>query len=236
MAPIIPELDLFIVTSALNATMGAVSREDRITQTEEGIKSLREKCPNAIIILSDGSPIKLEKEKLLDLSDTVNICMDWSEDSDIKQFAENGRKSEAENVLMIKTMMILKHNPDMMQLMPSVRRIYKLSGRTTINSGFDVNEHNQFGKYVFKKRMPTWISDDCREIYTDLLITRMFSLCPSLIDDYIEVCYKNLNTINNFQVDTEHAHFFNINKQYLVELDTIHCQGVVAGSGQTEVY
>jgi len=137
---------------------------------------------------------------------------------------------------MIKTMMILKHNPDMMQLMPSVRRIYKLSGRTTINSGFDVNEHNQFGKYVFKKRMPTWISDDRREIYTDLLITRMFSLCPSLIDDYIGVCYKNLNTINNFKVDTEHAHFFNINKQYLVELDTIHCQGVVAGSGQTEVY
>jgi hypothetical protein len=124
----------------------------------------------------------------------------------------------------------------MMQLMPSVRRIYKLSGRTTINSGFDVNEHNQFGKYVFKKRMPTWISDDRREIYTDLLITRMFSLCPSLIDDYIGVCYKNLNTINNFKVDTEHAHFFNINKQYLVELDTIHCQGVVAGSGQTEVY
>jgi hypothetical protein len=76
MAPIIPELDLFIVTSALNATMGSVSREDRITQTEEGIKSLREKCPNAIIILSDGSPIKLEKEKLLDLSETVNICMD----------------------------------------------------------------------------------------------------------------------------------------------------------------
>ena len=176
MAPIIPELDLFIVTSALNATMGAVSREDRITQTEEGIKSLREKCPNAIIILSDGSPIKLEKEKLLDLSETVNICMDWSEDYDIRQFAENGRKSEAENVLMIKTMMILKHNPDMMQLMPSVRRIYKLSGRTTINSGFDVNEHNQFGKYVFKKRMPTWISEDINKIYTDLLITRMFSL------------------------------------------------------------
>jgi hypothetical protein len=233
---IIPNIDLFIVTSALNATMGAVSREDRIIQTQEGIKSLREKCPNAIIILSDGSPIKLEKEKLLDLSETVNICMDWSEDSDIKKFAESGRKSEAENVLMIKTMMILKHNPDMMQLMPSVRRIFKLSGRTTIKSGFDVNEHNQFGKYVFKKRMPTWLPDDRRNVYTDLLITRMFSLCPSLIDDYIEICYKNLNTIDNFGVDTEHAHFYNINKNYLVELETIECQGVVAGSGQTEIY
>jgi len=169
---------------------------------------------------------------LLDLSETVNICMDWSEDSDIKQFAENGRKSEAENVLMIKTMMILKHNPDMMQLMPSVRRIFKLSGRTTINSGFDVNEHNQFGKYVFKKRMPTWISDDRREIYTDLLITRMFSLCPSLIDDYIGVCYKNLNTINNFKVDTEHAHFANIDPKYLVEFDKVHCKGQVASTGE----
>ena len=236
MAPIIPELDLFIVTSALNATMGAVSREDRIIQTREGIKSLREKCPNAIIILSDGSPIKLEKEKLLDLSETVNICMDWSEDSDIKQFAENGRKSEAENVLMIKTMMLLKHNPDMMQLMPSVRRIFKLSGRTNIDDEFDVNEHNHFGKYVFKKRMSSWIADDRRDIYTDLLITRMFSLCPSLIDDYIAVCYKNLNSIKIFKVDTEHAHFFNINRKYLVELDKIHCHGIVAGSGQTEIY
>jgi hypothetical protein len=38
------------------------------------------------------------------------------------------------------------------------------------------------------------------------------------------------------QIDTEHAHWVNIPKQYLIEFDKVHCWGWLAGNGQIEHY
>lgn len=236
MASIIPSRQLFIVTSALNPNMGVLNREERLQQTIEGLQSLRNKCPDAIVLLADGSPEKVEEEKIRSLSHLVNFVADFSNDSDITQFASRGMKSQAENVLLLKTTMLLKQDASMMRLMQSVSRVYKFSGRTILNDGFDSSEHNHFGKYVFKKRMPTWLSGEKAEIFTDLLITRLFSFCPSLIDDYMIMCRRNIGVINDAGVDTEHAHFFNMKSELLVELDQIHCQGVMASTGATEFY
>ena len=236
MAPIIPNQQLFIVTSALYPRMGVISREERFKQTVEGLKSLREKCSEAIVVLAEGSPDKVSEEKIKALSDYVDVVADFSGDKDIAQFAAIGCKSEAENVLMLKTMLLLKQEPSLMKLRHSLSRIYKLSGRTILNDGFDIHDHNHFGKYAFKKRMPTWLQGERAEIFTDLLITRLFSFCPSLIDDYMVVCQRNIGVIIDAGVDTEHAHFFNMNLDYLVELDDIHCQGTMASTGATEIY
>ncbi len=137
---------------------------------------------------------------------------------------------------MLKMMMLMKQSPELMKLMYSVRRIYKFSARTILHDEFDVAEHDYFGKYVFKKRMPTWLAGEVAETFTDLLITRLFSFCPSLIDDYSIVCRRNIGVIQDAGIDTEHAHFFNIEPDRLVELDKIHCQGVMASTGATEIY
>jgi hypothetical protein len=236
MASIIPDKQLFIVTSALNPNMGVISRSDRIQQTYDGLKSLREKCPNAIILLADGSPEKVELEKIKALEQLVDLVADFSGDKDIAQFANSGRKSEAENVLMLKVLLLLKQEPGVMRLLQSVNRIYKFSGRTTLDDKFDIYDHAHFGKYVFKKRMPTWLQGERAEVFTDLLITRLFSFCPSLIDDYFVVCRRNLQVVLETGIDTEHAHFFNIDPNKLIELDTIHCRGTVAGTGTLEIY
>ena len=236
MASIIPNQQLFIVTSALYPRMGVISREVRLQQTIEGLESIRKKCPEAIVILAEGSPDKISEEKIKTLSEYVDLVADFSGDKDIAQFAAIGRKSEAENVLMLKTMLLLKQEPSLMKLRHSLSRIYKISGRTILNNRFDVVDHDHFGKYVFKKRMPTWIQGEAAETFTDLLITRLFSFCPSLIDDYMVMCQRNIGVIIDAGVDTEHAHFFNINPDYLIELDDIHCQGTMASTGATEIY
>ena len=236
MAQIIPNTNLFIVTSAINATIGAVNREDRIKQTLDGLKILREQQPDAVIILSDGSPVAVEEDVIKQFAPYVNLAMNWASDKDVTDFASTGRKSEAECVLLIKTLMMLQQEPQLMQMMQGIKRIYKLSGRTNLLEEFNDEEHDHFGKYVFKKRMPTWINDERKEEFTDLLITRLFSFCPSLISDYIQTLYKIIGGVIKYHVDTEHAHYFYINKEYLVELDQIHCMGIVAGSGQSETY
>lgn len=236
MASIIPDRQFFIVTSALNPNMGIINRQDRLQQTIDGLKSLRKVYPDAIVLLVDGSPEKVEQEKIKTLDGLVDLVADFSGDKDISQFASNGRKSEAENVLMLKTLFLFKQDPILMRLLLTVKRIYKLSARTVLHDAFDPREHDHFGKYVFKKRMATWIADSRKEFATDLLITRLFSFCPSLMDDYIRICKMNINLVMQTGIDTEHAHFVNMNKDYLVELDTIHCQGIMAGTGLTEIY
>lgn len=233
---ILLEQNLFIVTSALNPSMGVISNEDRLLQTIEGLKSLREKCPTDLIVFSDGSPNKVDRETYEKISTYCDVILDMSTDPDITQFASSGRKSEAENVLILKTLIIFKRNADLMKRLSSIKRIFKLSARTTLLDDFDITEHDHFGKYVFKKSMPTWLTDDRKQVFQQLLITRMYSFCISLFDDYLMVCQNNLNHIQNLSVDTEHAHAVNIDKKYLRELEKIHCKGVMAGTGQVEIY
>lgn len=233
---LIPDNKLFIVTSALNATLGVITPEERLEQTIQGLKTLRESVPEAIVLFADGSPKKVEQEKIQAISDFVDFVADFSTDEVISGFAQRHMKSEAENALMLKTLMLIKQEPSMMRVMHSVNRIFKLSARTDLLSGFNQYEHEHWGKYVFKKRIPTWIQGERAEFFTDLFITRMFSFCPSLIDDYMVMCRRNLGVIQDAGVDTEHAHFFNVNTDLLVELDDIHCQGIVATTNTLEVY
>jgi hypothetical protein len=228
--------NLFIVTSALNADMGVVSRKDRFDQTVKGLLSIRKYVPDALILLTDGSPHKIDEEKLKALSHFANFAADFSDDRQITDLASNHQKSEAENLLLLKTLMLLQQDEGMKEIMSNVGRIFKISGRTDLMDGFDIEEHMMPGKYVFKKRMPTWLSDSRKEFATDLLITRMFSFCPTLMDDYMKMCENNIALILQTVIDTEHAHFVNINKDLLIELDEIHCTGIVAGTGTVENY
>jgi hypothetical protein len=233
---LIPDRKLFIVTSALNTDMGEIKREERLEQTIDGLQLLREKVPDAIVLFVDGSPHKVEEEKIKIISDCVDFVADFSSDEMISTFAVNHRKSEAESTLLMKTLLLLKQEPHLAKIMLSVNRVFKLSGRTDLLNSFDIHEHDHFGKYVFKKRIPTWLTDSRKEFATNLLITRMYSFCPSLIDNYLESLRQIITVTNQTRIDTEHAHFLVLNKEILVELDQIHCQGTVATTNTLEVY
>ena len=156
--------------------------------------------------------------------------MDMNKVPQVNEYSSKGMQSWAESALLFNAFILLKQQP----ILKDVKRIFKISGRSVLEDGFNINEYDDmFGKYVFKKRIPTWMSQVTHGA-TDLLITRMFSFCPSLIDNYLEVTQKNLPLFTF--MDFEHAHFVNIPKEYLVEFDTIHCTGWLAGNGQVEKY
>ena len=226
----IPDKNLFIVTSALKPVTGAFSDDQRFSQSIATLKSLRKVVPNAIIIFADVSvrPVSaLEKESIAGL---CNYYFDLSEHPNVRRSSEEGKKSEAENMLLYFTLHTLKQN----NLLKDVKRIFKFSARSELEDSFDISEYdNLFGKYVFKRAIPTWMEPSISRP-SHLLITRMWSMCPSLVDNYLSVIMKNLPLVQ--EVDTEHAHWANIPKEYLVEFDKIHCWGWLAGNGQIEHY
>ena len=130
---IIPDKNLFVVTSALNTGIGIIDPDTRFKQTVECLQNLREKCPDDIILFADGSPYPVKEEYKRVIDTMVNVSGYFGAEGPVHDLASSGRKSEAENVLMLKCMMLIKREPGLMRLMQSVSRIYKLSARTIIN-------------------------------------------------------------------------------------------------------
>jgi len=126
-------------------------------------------------------------------------------------------------------------------MMASVKRIYKFSGRTDVVDGFDIARYDDpalYGKYTFKTRIPSWMPtmSQAHSSADHLLITRLYSWCISLTDDYLATLMRIYEAINVHGIDTEHAHYREINKKYLVEFDNLYCQGTMASTGLVEVY
>jgi hypothetical protein len=226
--------NLFIVTSALKPTIGVINDEDRFKQTIDTLESLKKIVPNAYIVFTDGSPFPIEDYKIKEISKYCNLILTWAGNEELYKLSKGGHKSLAENVLLMKTLFSLI-NEDPTNMLENTKRIFKFSARSTLHDTFDISVYNDLeGKYVFKKRVPTWMTD--KSFVDHLYITRMFSFCPTLIPDYIETIAKNIAVITQKHVDTEHAHFYSLDKDLVVEFDTIHCEGIMAGTGAVEKY
>lgn len=230
--------NLFLVTSALHSNQGIISPEDRFEQTVESLINLRQAVPDDVLLLCDGSPNEIPDYRIKAIAGYVDDIVLWNKDQDILKFSSAGRKSEAEVIMLYKMLHFLRENEKYRGLLPSIRRIFKFSARTVLLDKFDISSYNDLeGKYVFKKAIPSWLPLDRQKQITDhLYITRFYSLCPSLIQDYINTIPTILNAIINDYIDTEHAHFKCINKQKVVEFDNLHCEGIMAGTSLKEVY
>jgi len=241
----IPDKNLFLVTSSIKPAIGVFNHQERFEQTILGLKSIREKVPEALIILCDVSLAPLTDEENNTLQQNCNMLFNLSQEPLVRELSEKGMKGQAENVLIYNVLAAMKGDPNLMKILSDVKRIFKISARSLLEDGFDISKYdNLFGKYVFKKRIPTWmtINTETNKYGTNfmdlgatyLLITRFFSFCPSLIDNYLQVIQKNLSLLQF--IDTEHAHYVNIPKQHLVEFDKVYCRGWLAGNGTVESY
>ena len=233
----IPNRNLFIVTSALNANIGVVNSDDRLEQTINTLNNLRDRVPEAAVLFVDGSPEPVT-DKIKKIIGNYCQALWFTTHPEIKSFALAGRKSEAELLMLLNTLIQFKNNPEVMGFLHGVKRIFKFSARSLLEDDFDITEYNnKFGKYVFKKSLPSWMSPERKTSITDhLYITRLFSFCPSLIDNYLQTIGPMISNVMTHGIDTEHAHYLCLDKKHIVEFNRIKCSGIVAGSGETERY
>jgi hypothetical protein len=86
--------------------------------------------------------------------------------------------------------------------------------------------------------MASWMPIDKQVVSgaDHLLITRMYSVCISLLENYYETLPLIYQSVNENGIDNEHGHYKHIDKQYLIEFDNLYCQGTMASTGLTETY
>ena len=235
-----------LITSALYSNYGIYSAQQRIAQTLATAKSARAHIPNATIILIDNSKVDVQNDnsdEFNELLDIVDYYIDNSDDADIQHFHNNVTnydvgKNAMECLGMYKALTHISADPELMNVITTSSRIFKLSGRYVINKDFDINQFdndNTIDKYVFKHAQPGWIPVE--NIGVDQLYqTRLWAFTPSLFLDTIKLfdtIIRNMFTLFNQQkyIDVEHSMYKFLPKDRVVELDTVGLEGTIAPNG-----
>jgi hypothetical protein len=218
--------NIFIITSALKPRIGVFSHEERYNQTINCLEDLRLKLPDEFLILADCSVFSLSEEEKLELSSKVDLFLDLSTCEKTLEYSKMGLKSHAENSLLYTVLTKIKDE----SFFKNSKRVFKISARSWLTEQFTLSDYEDtYGKYVFKKRILSWMNNS-----TYLFVTRLYSFCSSLVEEYLEIIQKNEGMLS--YLDTEHIHFINVPQDKLIELDNIHCWGYLASNGTTEYY
>jgi hypothetical protein len=217
---------IFIITSCLIPAIGVFSPEERLKQTLETVDSIRKKSPESFIILSDVS-IEPLTEKYEELVSKADLFLNLSGVDFLLHFTKNGMKSQGECAMMHVVLDYLQQNSNLLE---GVDRIFKITGRLQLDDGFDISQYDGLnGKYVFKKRIPTWMSEPIHGA-THVFDTRLWSMCTSLIETHRLALEKVFPLLG--PIDLEHAYFAVLDKEKVVEFDKVHCRGQVASTGE----
>lgn len=235
-----------LITSAVYSNYGIYTAQQRIEQTLETAKSAKKYIPNASLILIDNSKVDVANEDGAEWNELLDLCdyyIDNSEDEDIQYYHENVTnydvgKNSMECLGMFKALTYMMGDQEMMELLTSSSRIYKLSGRYQVTDKFNVDAFDNKdteGKYVFKQAQPSWINPEHTGVNT-LLQTRLYSFPPSLLMNTLQLfqqILKNMFELYQKQqyIDVEHSMSKFIPKDKLVEIETVGLQGNIAPNG-----
>ena len=213
--------NLFIVTSAINSFRSVIPIETRFQQTLETLESIRNKVSDSIIVLAESSPDPVSDTVLQEISKKVDYLLTNSNIPDIIQLGKQGLQSPAEAYSLFVTLDIIEKLN-----LPNVTRVFKLTGRGCLTDDFHLEDHNLPGKYLFKRRVDSWMSKEIQ-----LVDTRIYSFCSSLIQETKEMMKNIVNHSLQTGRDLEHCVFEMIDKQKLEERDVMGFKCQISSTG-----
>ena len=213
--------NLFIVTSALNSFRSVIPLETRYEQTLETVESIRNKVPDSKIILAESSPDPVPNEMLYSLAPKVDYLLKNSDNPDIIQLGKQGLQSPAEAYSLFITLDVIEKLN-----LPELKRVFKLTGRGVLTEDFNIEDHKSVGKYLFKNRVDSWMSKDIQ-----LVDTRIFSFCQSLIPETKEMMKSIITLSLQTGRDLEHCVFQLLDKEKLEERSVMGFKCQISSTG-----
>ena len=177
----------FIITSVIypcstslnySDIRSAFDVDERIEQTQRSIRSVKEKCPNATVILIDGG------EQDPKLQDMVDEYFYVGEEDEIKKAVGSQYKGLGEAYLILRVLDELK----------KYDYCFKLSGRYYLTEAFDVTDF-QFSAFNFKnytrKKTKTGESDYIKGSHS----TRLYGVPGDRMEQYETALKKSIKEL-----------------------------------------
>ena len=248
---------LFLVGSALNHfkedDFSAFTVEERFQQTLDTIQSIKDKIPDAYVLVYEGSetPIKQEyKDKFIEKCD---LFIEWGKDHFMKILYENLHK-DPDKFTFVKSMLecrclqlslnyIREHN-----IFNDTTRVFKLTGRYKLNDDFDINDYKSkflVNKYVMKYFDYEKRFENMENIYSLLygcggsIVTGLWSFDRFLFNDIFMVLQKSFEYMERAiqltaGIDIEHSFYHFIGRDKILNVPVLGVDLIKGMSG--EVY
>jgi hypothetical protein len=235
---------LFLVGSALNhfnaEHISAFTTEERFQQTLDTIKSIKDKVPDAYILIYEGSETSIKeeyKDKFIELSDLFIECGD---DPYMKTLYENVHR-DPDKFTFVKSMLecrclqitlnhMMEHN-----IFNDATRVFKLSGRYKLNDYFDIEDYKSkflMNKYVMKYYDYEERFEDIENIYSLLygckgsIVTGLWSFDRFLFNDIFNVLERSFEYMERAiqltaGIDIEHTFYHFIPRDKILNVPVL---------------
>jgi hypothetical protein len=222
--------NLFLLSSAINAKHGIYSPRERFNQTLATCVSIKKRCPNSDIIMVDGGLKPANESQIEKLSPYITDFMFYGDRLPVQEIQKSTNHDIVKNLIEIFMFTDVLDGPDFSQY----SRIFKISGRYTLNENFDVSKH--VGPIVIRgpytSQFPPHVTGGIELQY----MSRLWSFDISQ-HEYVAEVYKKMyehmkrRLDDGGYVDIEHLLYHHLDKNLVTNIEKIGVSGHIAPNG-----
>ena len=228
----------FIVTSAVNSKFGVFTPAQRLEQTLDTIKSIKDKIPTAMIIVMEccGEPIKQDQENRLRAN--CDVFVNCSTDEEVQALYDNDNwdvvKNGTEIMVFGRVVAILQKE----NLFKDIDRIHKMSGRYILNDMFDPETYEQtevLDKIVIGPKQKSQFPLEITTVPFQYM-ARLWSWPSKMTDEVVQVYNDSFiffaeRLSQGGYVDIEHVLAKFLNPAHVHEIQNTGVEGQIAPNG-----
>jgi hypothetical protein len=246
---------LFLVGSAINhfqeEDLSAFKAEERFQQTLDTIQSIKNKVPDAYILIYEASETSIKEEYKDILREKSDLFLECGNDPYMRTLYEN-LHNDPNKFTFVKSMLecrclelvleyMMEHN-----VFSDVTRVFKLSGRYKLNEYFDINDYKTrflTNKYVMKYYDYEERFEDMNDVYTTLygckgsVVTGLWSFDRFLFNDIFSVLQRSFQYMERAiqmtaGIDIEHSFYHFIDRDKIINVPVLGLDLIKGMSGE----
>lgn len=228
---------LFVVTSAINSRFGIYTPEQRLIQTLDTIKSIKNRVPNAGIAIMECTGVSPSQEQENTLRSNCDYYLDYTTNKDVQDLYKSTDnwdvvKNGTEIFCFGLALQVLANH----KITDNFDRIHKMSGRYLLNEKFNLDLYEKHKDKIiigpeYSSQFPYELT-----LVPKQYMARLWSWPGILHNQIINVYadsynYFNERVSNNGYVDIEHVLYKFLNKNHLVQVPELGVEGTIAPTG-----
>jgi len=227
---------LFLVSSDIHTNHGVYSPEQRLEQTINTLKSIKERCDADIVLLDGGLKSPTDEERKV-LEEYTKGIISFSDAPSIKDIlaipSQDIVKNLAEIVMFGSTFQDIQNSGDYKKY----KRIFKMSGRYVLNDNFNYQTHiDAKDKIIIRGPFTSQFTSSQTGGVIFQYMSRLWSfdseMLPNIAQSYARM-FKDMNMVLNGggYIDIEHLLFVHLDPSKIQKIPKIGIEGNIAPNG-----
>jgi hypothetical protein len=227
---------VFLVSSAIHAKHGVYDTKTRLEQTIETCKSIRNKCDAEIVVLDGGYKDITDEEREI-LSKYIDKFYSFADAENVTQIQQVPNHDIVKNMIEIIVFGSFFDKAVDDGWRDKYKRIFKMSGRYTLNDDFSYDKHmNEVDKVVIRGPFTSQFNSQVTGGVSLQYMSRLWSfdafLLPYVRDLYTDMFNHMTERLNaGGYIDIEHLLFHHIDPVLVSNIGKLGVEGNIAPNG-----